>query len=102
MAKPGDMEKLNAALGILDSTDLGTSMVWLYVWSLIKDAMKDEEYKFNLTEEEVWNRLVSDVEAGIEFNLRYGAEQVYQDVNDWLIGNDIMTDMMFEEYRMKA
>ena len=95
MAKHGDMEKLNAALGILDSTDLGLSLVWLYTWNMIKEAMEDEEYKFNLTEEQVWNELVKAVDEGHEFNLRYGAEQLYQDVNDWLIGNNIMTDMMF-------
>lgn len=95
MAKHGDMEKLNAALGILDSTDLGLSLVWLYTWSLIKDAMADEEYRFNYTEQEVWDLLVKSVDEGHEFNLRYGSEQLYQDVNDWLLGNEIMSDLMF-------
>lgn len=96
MAKPGDMHKLNTALGILDSTDLGLSMVWLWTWSTIKSAMEDAEYKFHLTEEEVWDKLVEAVDVGHGFSLEYGAEDHYEDVTNWLLENGIMTDMMFE------
>ena len=97
MASVGDLERLNHCLNTLDSTDLGQSMVWLWTWSLIKDAMKDEQYKFNLTELQVWEKLCLDVKDGIEFTLEYGADQMSENVTDWLINNGIMTDMMFEE-----
>lgn len=96
MAKPGDMEKLNTCLGILDSTDLGLSMVWLWTWSTIKSLNEDEQYRFNLSESEVWDRLVTAVESGYGFSLEYGAEQHYEDVTNWLLSNDIMTDLMFD------
>lgn len=97
MAKPGDMEKLNAALGILDSTDLGLSMVWLWTWSTIKSLNEDEQYKFNLSESDVWDRLVEAVGSGHGFTLEYGAEDHYEDVTNWLLETGIMIDLMFEE-----
>lgn len=97
MAKEGDLERLNHCLTTLDSTDLGLSMVWLWTWSTIKSAMEDKQYKFNYTELEVWNKLVSSVESGYGFSLEYGAEQHYEDVINWLQEGGIMTDLMFEE-----
>lgn len=95
MASVGDLERLNFCLKTLDSTDLGQSMVWLWTWNTIKQAMEDEQYKFNLTELQVWEKLCLDVKDGIEFTLEYGPEQHYEHVTDWLINNGIMTDMMF-------
>jgi hypothetical protein len=97
MASVGDMERLNHCLTTLDSTDLGQSMVWLWTWSTIKSAMADEQYKFNLTELQVWEKLCLDVKDGIEFTLEYGAEDHYEHVIDWLINNGVMIDMMFTE-----
>lgn len=97
MAKAGDMEKLNGCLDILDSTDLGLSMVWLWTWSIVKDTMKDEQYKFHFSESEVWDKLLQAVDSGHEISLEYGAEQHYEEVIGWLQDNHIMTDMMFEE-----
>jgi hypothetical protein len=95
--KPQDKEKLNACLEILDSTDLGLSMVWLWTWSTIKGFQDDTEFRFNLSENEVWDKLCEAVASGHGFSLEYGAEQHYDDVRDWLTDNDIMTDLMFEE-----
>jgi len=97
MAKPGDMQKLNHCLDTLDSTDLGLSLVWLWTWSTIKSLNEDEQYKFNLTEEEVWDRLVTAVDGGHGFSLEYGAEDHYEDVTNWLLETGIMIDLMFEE-----
>lgn len=96
MAKPGDMEKLNAALGILDSTDLGLSLVWLWTWSTIKSLNEDEQYKFNLSESEVWDKLVEAVGEGHGFTLEYGAEDHYEDVTNWLLEQGFITDLMFD------
>jgi len=97
MAKPGDMQKLNHCLDTLDSTDLGLSMVWLWTWSTIKSLMEDEQYKFNLSEVELWDRLVTAVADGHGFTLEYGAEDHYEDVTNWLLETGIMIDLMFEE-----
>jgi hypothetical protein len=96
MAKPGDMHKLNHCLDTLDSTDLGLSLVWLWTWSTIKNAMEDEQYKFTLTEEEIWERLVQYISTNDGFSLEYGAEQHYEHVIDWLQDESIMIDLMFE------
>lgn len=95
--KPQDKDKLNQCLDILDTTDLGLSLVWLWTWSTIKGFMADEEYRFEMSEDEVWDRLCESVKNGHGFSLEYGAEQHYEDVRDWMTDNDIMTDLMFEE-----
>lgn len=95
--KAGDKDKLNQCLDILDTTDLGLSLVWLWTWSTIKGLMDDESYLFNYSEDEVWEKLAQAVDSGYGFSLEYGAEQHYEDVKDWLGSNDIMTDLMFEE-----
>ena len=95
--KADDRNKLNECLDILDTTDLGLSMVWLWTWSAIKSFMEDQEFRFNFTEEEVWDKLTNAVESGYGFSLEYGAEQHHEDLRDWLTDNKIMTDLMFEE-----
>ena len=45
--KPGDKDKLNQCLDILDTTDLGLSLVWLWTWSTIKSFNEDQEFRFN-------------------------------------------------------
>ena len=39
--KPQDKDKLNECLEILQSTDLGLSLVWLWTWDTIKYYMED-------------------------------------------------------------
>jgi len=90
--KPQDKDKLNQCLDILDTTDLGLSLVWLWTWSTIKNFMEDEDYVFDKTEDEVWNSLASAVASGHGFSLEYGAEQHYEDVRDWLMDEMIMFD----------
>jgi hypothetical protein len=95
--KPDDKDKLNKCLDILDTTDLGLSMVWLWTWSTVKNFMEDTEYRFEFSEDEVWEKLCQAVQSGAGFSLEHGAEQNYEDIRDWLTDNDIMTDLMFEE-----
>jgi hypothetical protein len=95
--KPEDKDKLNECINILDSTDLGLSLVWLWTWSTVKNLMEDSEYRFEFSEQEVWDKLCEAVESGNGFSLEYGAEQNYEDIRDWLTDNKIMTDLMFEE-----
>jgi hypothetical protein len=95
--KPEDKDKLNQCLDILDSTDLGLSLVWLWTWSTIKNFMDDVDYKFSVDEDTVWNKLCAAVEDGKGFSLEYGAEQHLEEVQEWLSDEEIMTDVWEEE-----
>jgi len=95
--KPEDKDKLNKCLEILDSTDLGLPMVWLWTWSTVKNFMQDETVKVKYTEDEMWNNLCEAVQEGRGFSLEYGAEQHYEDVQAWMFDKDYMIDLMFED-----
>ena len=95
--KPEDKDKLNECLKILDTTDLGLSMVWLWTWSTINNILDDETYKAKVTQEQMWDHLCEAVEAGQGFSLEYGAEQHQDDVLEWMTNRDYIVDTMFEE-----
>ena len=95
--KPNDKHKLNACLEILDSTDLGLSLVWLWTWSTINNIMEDESFKVNVTQDQMWDHLCEAVEAGQGFSLEYGAEQHHEEVQEWMLNRDYIVDTMFEE-----
>ena len=95
--KPEDKDKLNECLKILDTTDLGLSMVWLWTWSTINNIMEDETYKVNVTQDQMWDHLCEAVKAGQGFSLEYGAEQHQEEVQDWMLSRDYIVDTMFEE-----
>jgi hypothetical protein len=95
--KPEDKDKLNACLEILDSTDLGLSMVWLWTWSTIDNILKDDTYKAKVTMDDMWGHLCEAVEAGQGFSLEYGAEQHQEEVLEWMINRDYIVDPDMEE-----
>jgi hypothetical protein len=95
--KPADKDKLNECLKILDTTDLGLSLVWLWTWGTINNILEDETYRANCTIDEMWDHLCEAVEAGQGFSLEYGAEQHNEDVLDWMTSRDYIVDTMFEE-----
>ena len=96
--RPDDKDKLNQCLDILDTTDLGLSLVWLWTWSTIKNFMEDDEtFKMKCSEQEMWDNLCEAVSAGHGFSLEYGAEQHHDDVMEWMLNRDYMIDTMFED-----
>lgn len=95
--KPEDKDKLNKCLQILDTTDLGLSLVWLWTWSTINNIFEDETYRQNCTIDEMWDHLCEAVEAGMGFSLEYGAEQHNDDVLEWMLNRDYIVDAMFED-----
>jgi hypothetical protein len=95
--KPDDKDKLNKCLEILDTTDLGLSMVWLWTWSTIDNILKDEQYRANVTMDQMWDHLCDAVKAGQGFSLEYGAEQHQEEVFDWMINREFIVDTMEEE-----
>ena len=88
--KAEDKDKLNECLKILDTTDLGLSLVWLWTWSTIKGFRNDTNWEVVATEDEMWTHLCEAVEAGMGFSLEYGAEQHYEDVMQWMLNRDYM------------
>jgi|688.fasta_scaffold1351347_2 hypothetical protein len=95
--KPEDKDKLNKCLEILDTTDLGLSLVWLWTWSTINNILEDETYKAKVTKDDMWDHLCEAVGAGMGFSLEYGAEQHHEDVQDWMLSRDYIVDTMFED-----
>jgi hypothetical protein len=95
--KPDDKDKLNECLKILDSTDLGLSLVWLWTWSTINNILDDETYKAKVTQDQMWMNLCEAVEEGQGFSLEYGAEQHQDDVLEWMTNRDYIVDTMFED-----
>ena len=95
--KIDDMQKLNQCLDILDTTDLGLSLVWLWTWSQIKDNLEDGEWDQLVSEEEAWDLLCKAVESGRGFSLEYGADQLYEDVRDWMFENGLIKEFEDEE-----
>jgi hypothetical protein len=95
--KPDDKDKLNKCLEILDTTDLGLSLVWLWTWSTINNIMEDETYKAKVTIDGMWDNLCEAVAAGHGFSLEYGAEQHYEDVLEWMTNREYIVDTMFED-----
>ena len=90
MAKPEDRNKLDQCLDILDSTDLGLSLVWLWTWSTIKNILEDDEWERLVTDEQAWEHLCEAVVHGHEFSLEFGAEQHYEEVFDWMVSRDLI------------
>ena len=95
--KPDDKDKLNECLKILDTTDLGLSLVWLWTWSTINNILDDKTYKAKVTQDQMWDNLCEAVEAGYGFSLEYGAEQHQDDVLEWMTNKDYIVDTMFED-----
>ena len=92
--KPADKDKLNECLKILDTTDLGLSLVWLWTWSTINNILDDKTYRAKVTQDQMWDHLCEAVEAGHGFSLEYGAEQHYEDVMQWMLNRDYMIDLL--------
>lgn len=90
--KPGDKDKLNQCLDILDSTDLGLSLVWLWTWSTIKGFLEDGDWDQLVSEDEAWDMLCEAVESGMGFSLEYGAEQHHEEVLEWMLNRGLIAD----------
>ena len=94
--KPDDKDKLNKCIEILDTTDLGLSLVWLWTWDVIKYNMQDADFVCTVTEDQMWEHLCEAVEAGQGFSLEYGAEQHLEEVLGWMTGNKWIVKTEFD------
>ncbi len=75
---------------IKDVTDLGVfpSLVWVWAWdvalSTLNDFGDDEEFKINLTEEEMFKAFWRDATKN-GFTLEYGTDSLYEAIRDWML-----------------
>lgn len=95
--KPEDKDKLNQCIDILESTDLGLSLVWLWTWDVIKYNMQDDSWICNVTEDQMWDNLSEAVAAGMGFSLEFGADQLSEDVLEWMLNRGYLSDTTDEE-----
>lgn len=95
--KPDDKDKLNKCIEILESTDLGLSLVWLWTWDVIKYKMQDADYECTVTEDQMWDNLCEAVAAGQGFSLEYGAEQLSEDISEWMFNRGYLIDPELED-----
>lgn len=87
-----DKDKLNQCLDILDTTDLGLSLVWLWAWSLVKENLDGGDFDQLVSEDEAWDLMCKRVESGDGFTLEYGAEQIHEDIRDWMLESGMIRD----------
>ena len=95
--KPDDKVKLDKCLEILDTTDLGLSLVWLWTWSTVTDLLVSNDYKANATRDEMWEHLSQAVAKGHGFTLEYGAEDHYEDIKEWMLNHEYIIDPEWED-----
>ena len=95
--KPDDKDKLDKCLEILDSTDLGLSLVWLWTWSTITDLLDSNDYHAQVTRDQMWDNLAEAVGAGHGFSLEWGAEQHHDDILEWMLNREYIVDPIEED-----
>ena len=95
--KPDDKDKLNKCLEILDTTDLGLSLVWLWTWSTINLILEDPEWKSNVSQDDMWLYLCDAVSNGAGFSLEWGAEQHHEEVLEWMANRGYISDLSDED-----
>jgi hypothetical protein len=94
---PNDKDKLNQCIDILDTTDLGLSLVWLWTWSTIKNILDDETWHPVVTEDQMWNHLCEAVATGNGFSLEWGAEEHQENVIEWMLNREFISDTLVDD-----
>ena len=79
-----DLEKFNQCLSILQTSELQSPLIWLWVWDSVKFRLNDAEFVVKSSELEVWNDLVRSIDSGFDLNLESGSDRLEEDLLDWL------------------
>jgi len=95
--KPSDKDKLNQCLDILDTTDLGLSLVWLWTWSTINNILDDPEWEATVSKDDMWLYLCDAVNNGAGFSLEWGTEQHQEEVLEWMANRGYISDPYDED-----
>jgi len=89
--------QLDQMVNTLNGMDLPMSLVWLWVWDIIRskydmysadDFGNDFVVTDNTTLDVIWDNLWANPPA--DFTLEYGAEQLDEAILDWMIDNDFL------------
>lgn len=66
-------------------------LVWVWTWdvtnSMLNNFRDDEDYKVNMTDEEVWKLFWEQADSN-GFTLEYGTETLDDHISDWLMDID--------------
>ena len=90
--------QLDQMVDHLNNMPIGMSLVWLWVWDLIRDKYKNYEFIDEMSDyvvttgttlDIIWEKLWANPPS--DFTLEYGAEQVDEAVLDWMIDNDFLS-----------
>lgn len=87
--------QLDQMVDMLNAMPIGMSLVWLWSWDIIRSKYEyyweeqDEEYVRNplYTIDNVWEELWANIP---EFTLEYGAEQIDNDITDWMMDKEFI------------
>ena len=89
--------QLDQIVNTLNGMDVPMSLVWLWVWDVIRskyDLYSDNDFSNdfvvtdNTTLDVIWNKLWENPPA--DFTLEYGAEAIDEAILDWMIDNDFL------------
>jgi hypothetical protein len=82
----------------LNNMPIGMSLVWLWVWDLIRDKYKNYEFIDEMSDyvvtpgttlDIIWEKLWGNPPS--DFTLEYGAEQIDEAILDWMIDNEFLS-----------
>jgi len=89
--------QLDQIVDTLNSVNVPMSLVWLWVWDVIRDKYTTYETtsEWNdfvitkgVTLDTIWEKLWENPPS--EFTLEYGAEYIDEAIQDWMIDNDFL------------
>ena len=90
--------QLDQMVDHLNNMPIGMSLVWLWVWDLIRDKYKNYEFIDEMSDyvvttgttlDIIWEKLWGNPPS--DFTLEYGAEQIDEAVLDWMIDNEFLS-----------
>lgn len=90
--------QLDQMVDHLNNMPIGMSLVWLWVWDLIRDKYKNYEFIDEMSDyvvtpgttlDIIWEKLWGNPPS--DFTLEYGAEQIDEAILDWMIDNEFLS-----------
>jgi hypothetical protein len=90
--------QLDQMVDHLNNMPIGMSLVWLWVWDLIRDKYKNYEFIDEMSDyvvtpgttlDIIWDKLWGNPPS--DFTLEYGAEQIDEAILDWMIDNEFLS-----------
>jgi hypothetical protein len=90
--------QLDQMVDQLNNMPIGMSLVWLWVWDLIRDKYKNYEFIDEMSDyvvttgttlDIIWEKLWGNPPS--DFTLEYGAEQIAEAILDWMIDNEFLS-----------